>query len=543
MAIGDDFSIDRATGNIREVGGSTNYTVLAFYEWLRDLADDQIATGNDLYDITDPDMATKAFETIINLVGSANIDANVAKRLYGGSIIQADGTIYDGIDIIAPAGTYVQCIQNGALVADNFWTTGINADANAGLSHRFLLKVSNAGTDIDNRRLIFTTREWGQEYDEFVINGTGRGLNVVPLSPKADLNNQTLVATIAAIVDISNTEGYRSIDADNDATPENYYSEWDRGANSINTLYEYAKWLTRRGTTSTLYGLDGDLFRGITHEINVDGQGVTDFIEPEAVSWSNGTGQLLAVDDVNAASKMWIQLLTGVAPSDNDTITGGTSGATCLVNVMVTARDVSPVFLGVSTGSALIGAYGVGVEAADLSNADKLLDLTNTQISPPNNQSGTITNLVSGDSVIVGPKDTGDAIKYDQLSLAAGITGASTSVQVSTSIPSDTPSAGTIRVFDGSNYVRVTYTGWSGDTFTGCNCSGLSSASISANVFISYIDTVTASTSESFGATYASDRAMYARVRNATAQIKTFESAVTFGASGFSLPVQRISDA
>jgi len=540
MPIAADFSIDRATGNIRYTGTTANYTVLEFYQWIRDLGDDQLAAGDDLYDITDPDIASKAFETIINLLGAANIDETVSQHLYGGSIIQADGTVYDGINIISPAGTYVQCLQDGGVLTPNFWTTGINADVANGISHRFLLKVSNAGTDIDNRRLIFTTREWGQEYDEFVVNGTQRGINVVPLSPKADLNNQTLEATIAAIADISLTEGYRSIDADADGTPENYYGEWDRGANTINTLYERAKWLTRRGTTSTLYGLDGDIFRGPTHEINVDGQGVVDFIEPEPVSWPTGTGQLLAVDDVNAASKMWIQLLTGTAPVDNDTITGGTSGATCLVNVTVTNRDVSPVFLGVSTGSALIGAYGVGVQAADLSNADRLTDLTNAQIAPPNNQSGLVTNLISGDNVIVGPKDTGDAIKYDQLTLNTTLTGGETSIVVTAPIPTDTPATGTIRVFNGTNYVRVPYTSWAGSTFTVASAPAATSG---ANVFISYIDIVTSSTSESFGATYALDRAMFCRVRNATVPIKTFESAVTFGSSGFALSVIRNSDA
>ena len=540
MAIVSDFSIDRATGDIRYTGTTANYTVLAFYQWIRDLGDDQLATGDDLFDITDGDIASKSYDTIINLIGTTNIDNTVSQHLYGGSIIEADGTIYDGITFLAPENTPVEIIQNGAKVT-NFWGAALNADVANGISHRIMLKVSAAGADIDGRRLLGQCREWNNEYSEFKINGTARGENVIALATKADLNNQTLIATIASIADISNTEGYRSIDVDNSGTPENYYSEWDRGANSINTFYERMKWLTREGSASTLYGLNGELFRGITHEIDVDGQGLTDFSAVEALSWTVGTGQLLAIDDVNAASKMWIQLLTGVAPSNNDTITGVSSTATCLVNITVTERTISKPFVGVSTGSALIGAYGIGIEAADLSANDKLTDLTDTVISPPNNQNGLVSNLLSGDTLIVGPKDTGDEIKYDQLTLTSSITSGDASVQVTISIPTDTPAAGTIRIFDGTNFVKVDYTGWSGDTFTGCT--GTPTASISANVFVSYLDIVTSSTSESFGATYATDRQMFCRVRNSAAEIKTFQSAVTFGASGFALSVIRTSDA
>jgi len=540
MAIGDDFSIDRATGNIREVGGATNYTVLQFYEWLRDLGDDQIAVGNDEFDITDPDMASKAFDTIINLINGANIDDAVSQRLYAGSIIQNAGAdIYDGIQIISPQGTYVDIIQDGAK-ATNFWTTGINQDAAAGISHQFLIKVRSGGADIDGRRLLGQVREWGQEYNEFRINGTKRGENVLPLATKSDLNNQTLIATIAAIADITNTEGYRSIDVDGNGTPENYYSEWDRGANTINTLYERMKWLTRRGSASTIYGLSGELFRGITHEIVVDTPTGT-FSAVEPVSWSGGTGQMLAINSTTAPTKMWIQLLMGVAPTDNQVITGGTSTATCQVNVTVTERDIAKPFCGSSTGTAIIGAYGFGIEAADLSNLDRLTDLDNSPIQPPNNQSGLVSNLIVGDVVIVGPKDVGDAIDYNQLALSGALLGGEATITVGSAIPTDTPASGTIRVFNGTNYVRVTYTGWTGSQFTGCV--GTPAAADAANVFVSYIDAVATGTSESFGAVYASDRAMFCRVRNATVPIKTFESAVTFGSSGFALSVIRNSDA
>jgi hypothetical protein len=393
--VASDWSITRSNGNIRYIGddhegSSPSYaTVLELHRALQSFATDASFSSDDELDITDPNPSDKSFDTIINLINGYNIDDASSEHLYDGSIIQADGdVIYDGIQILAPAGTGVQFIQNGAVITDDWWNMdgGLNVDATNGISHKFILKVRTGGADVDGRRLIATTREWGKNYLEFKVNGTSRGINVVALATADDLNNATSIGTIAAIGDISNlSEGYVGLDVNNDTVDEFYYSEWDRGANSINTFYERMKWLTRDASASTLYGLNGELFRGITHEITVDG-GTGTWNAFEAVSWSGGTGQLLARNNATASSctKLWIQLLTGVTPTDNQTITGGTSGATNLVNVTVTERPLATPFCGASTGSSLIGSYGFGVTELDLSASDKVFDLTNTLYEAPN---------------------------------------------------------------------------------------------------------------------------------------------------------------
>jgi hypothetical protein len=163
MAIGDDFEI-QGDKDIRYIGSSANYTVLAFHRWLQDLADDAASAGDDYMDITKDTPSDKSFDTIINLINGFNIDDTAAQHLYGGSIIQSNGdVIYDGIQVLAPAGMYLAIIQNGAL-ATNFWTTGLNADSANGISHQFMLKVRTGAADIDGRRLIGTTREWGTTF-------------------------------------------------------------------------------------------------------------------------------------------------------------------------------------------------------------------------------------------------------------------------------------------------------------------------------------------------------------------------------------------
>lgn len=564
MPIGNDFEI-QADKDIRYVGaahgasGAGYYTVLELHRWLQDLADDALSAGDDLLDIAKETPSDRAFDTIISLINGFNIDDTAAEHLYGGSIVQAAGaTIYDGVQVIAGAGAHVEVVQNAAIIANDFWNTvpfgsalkGLNPDAANGISHRFMLKVRTGGADIDGRRLLLQTREFGSAYSEFKINGTGRGINVAALTFGTDLNNATAEATVAGWNDVTNlTEGYNGIDADGNGASEFYYSKWDRASRTIAQFYERMKWLTRRGSASTLYGLNGELFRGITHEVTVDTPSATDFSAFEAVSWAGGTGQMLAINDVNAPTKLWLQLLTGVPPTDNQMITGGTSGATCLVNVTVTERPLSFPFCGLSTGSAIIGAYGFGIEAGDLAGTDKVFDLTNTLRTPPTNVQFSVNGLVSGeDSILVGPASAG-ALDLDQFTLNGALSGgAVTAVVVNEAIPADTPATGTLRIERANGaYSKHAYSAYNAGTKTftiGATDFSTNNAPNGGDAFLSYIDKVAAASTESFTVVYSGNRDLFIRVRDGGGTpIKTFETTATLGATGGSVTAIRTSDA
>src|SRR4030067_271149 len=159
MAIGDDFSVS-ASGDIRYVGTTSNYTVIAFHRWLGDLMDDAQASGNDILDITDATASERATDNYVTLNSPYNIDDEAAKHLYDGSIVQDTGNIiYDGIVVYAPAGTYLYIVQNSNIVSPNFWTTGLNAASSQGISHRFMIKVRTGAADIDGRKLLGLTRQ------------------------------------------------------------------------------------------------------------------------------------------------------------------------------------------------------------------------------------------------------------------------------------------------------------------------------------------------------------------------------------------------
>lgn len=554
MAIGDDFSV-AVNGDIRHTSGTSTYTVLELHRWLQDLADDAAATGDDLLDITSDTPSERSTDNIITLNSPYNIDDTAAEYFYDGSISQAGGdTLYSGLVVVGSVygTTTLQVVQNNALYDTDapFWGNGINVDAANNVLTKMLIKTRDAGADIDGKRIRVYAREWNATFAEFAVT-MGLGNSTAAIFTNQDLNNATASGTVAGWTTITNVEGYQTIDLNNGNGAQPYYSQWNRDVYTINQLYERAKYITRRGTAETIHGIDGELFRGITHEVDYTGESGGPFQEDEILSWGTGatagTGLLLALDDNGTTGTFWIQLLTGVAPNAN-TITGGTSSATATAST-VTARTLSSVFLGQSTGTSLIGAYGVGVESADLTNNDKLFDLTNTQQQPPNNVTFTVFGLVNGEDRVLVTNDS-SGIDTTQMTLNTTLNGAGvTTIDVGTgNIPADTPQTGVLRiVLDDGRHRYIAYTAHDGDdgfTVASSDFTDPDDATAGNGVYIGYIDKLAASTSESFTVVYDSDRTLFVRVRDGGASpIKTFETTGTLGSAGGSTTAIRTSDA
>ena len=555
MAIGDDFSV-AVNGDIRHTSGTATYTVLELHRWLQDLADNAIATGDDLVDITSDTPSERSTDNIITLNGSYNIDDEAAKYFYDGSISQNNSdTLYSGLVVVGSVygTTTIQVVQNNTLYdgATPFWGTGINVDAGNNILTRMLIKTRSGGQDIDGRRIRLYAREWGATFAEFSVT-MGLGNSTAAIFTNQDLNNATDLADVATWTTITNTEGYQQIDLNNGNGPKFYFSQWNRDSYTINQLYERAKYLTRRNSGELIHGIDGELFRGITHQISYTNEADGPFTENEILSWgtgsSAGTGLLLALKDDGSDGVLWIQLLTGVIPTSGTQITGNLSAATADSGAVI-ARTLSSVFLGQSTGSSLIGAYGIGVEYTDLTNADKLFDLDNSQQQPPNIVRFTVFGLASGqDRVLVTSDNNG--IDTDQMTLAAGLSATGeTTINVGTgNIPADTPTNGTLRVvLDDGRHRLVTFSSHNGDdefVIPATDFSGADEASAGNGVYITYIDTVASGTSESFSVVYNGDRTLFVRVRDGgSSPIKTFETIGTLGSAGGSTTAIRTSDA
>jgi len=343
-----DWSIDRDTGDIRYIGddhdGSPSYaTVIEAHRAWQALADDAVASGDDELDITNTNPSQRSTDNIITLINDYNIDENAAEHLYDGSIIQEGGdTIFDGIVNFGGANVQIQIIQDGAVLSDDFWNFGgggLNANATSGISHRFMIKVRSDGMDIDQRKLIGIARTYLNTFEEFKINATSRGNNVFALSDSDDLNNETAIGTVAAYTSISNTEGLRTIDVDNDTVDEEYYSEWNTNqpTRSINDFYERLKWLSKSP---------------VTEDANADNG--SDFIVDNATI--TGAAQSFA-NDVNAVSvtKVVVNLKKVLLPTGD---------------IIASIYTHSGVFGTSSVPNALEGAVSDAYEAAELTTTE-----------------------------------------------------------------------------------------------------------------------------------------------------------------------------
>ncbi len=236
-------------------------------------------------------------------------------------------------------------------------------------------------------------------------------------------------------------------------------------------------------------------------------------------------------------------------PVDNNRIRrDDTSGDPLLdfadATATINTRTLIPEFLGTSTGSNIIGAYGIGFEPADVGASDRFTSLDNTSRVPPNNVVFTVSGLVSGeDRVLVGPR-TGTSLDRGQWLLSTALTGgAETAVVVKTgtdTVPwpsaeinwpatggSGDPSALRIQL-DSGIYRNVDYSSHdSSDTFTipSTDFSGANSAAVNQNVFLAFIDVLADATTETFQGVHAgTDRNLFVRVRDGGGTpIKTFE--------------------
>lgn len=269
---------------------------------------------------------------------------------------------------------------------------------------------------------------------------------------------------------------------------------------------------------------------------------------------SGGTGLLLADDGTDT---IWVQLLNGSTPVDPLFVFGRTSENSNQVNGSVTSRTVNAEFFGQSTGTSIIGAFGVGVEAADLVQADSITDLLNAPQSPPNNQEFVVSGLVSGhDRVLVAANDGADAMDYNQYALQTTLnTSGQTAVVVTGAVNGMTPQIGWLRVQLDLNksgdlgvYRIVAYTSWStsGNTtfVTGTtDWTDPADATAANNVFVGLIDKEATAATATFTGVYSGDISLLGRVRDGGGTpTKPLDYPTTFNSGGGGFTAIRTDD-
>lgn len=254
MAIQDDFTLNYSAKTISHTSGSTRYTVNALYSWLMDLFDDQ----TQMDDTVPMSAQTPTEYTLINgwTFGS---DSDVG-YLYGGSIVVSKATtdrdvwanFYTLGTIESDAVVY--WLQNAASVAAHpGYTTG-HIDQ--------LIKVVSAGTDVDSRNVMAFVRNNASGnadlYDHFQAQASATGgRNPIPLATAPDTND---TGGAAGYTDVTVTFGATTVDVDQDGTAEPWVVTVDGAGRTTAQVYERLKYITRRGATGTLNGVEGQFY-------------------------------------------------------------------------------------------------------------------------------------------------------------------------------------------------------------------------------------------------------------------------------------------
>lgn len=481
-----------ANGDIRYSTGSDTFHVKWLHVAMQKKVWDFTVSGDDNLNLAKPNPSTsEALGTIITLQDHTtnysvryNIDDTAAQYLFGGSVEQYNASSqierYSGLKVLGSTNlgtTELQILQNGGLLTSH-WGTGKNkTDASTLL--RILIKTYSAGSEIDNSVVIVKASEW---FDSYAIWETTLGLGeaVAAINTQGDPQNTTAEATVGAYTGyttaMATLEGYDQIDVDGNGA-DNFLGTASYNALTGNqnkkALYEVVKHALRRGTSSTIFGMDGDLWTGRIYDVTVTpGAGAETWTQNESLSWTGGTGVLLGVDNVNDVSttRIILHLSTGVAPTDTQVISGATAQNAC--SGTPTKLTTYPSHLGQFTGSNWIGAYGIGFADTELTFGDSVTSLDGETPAVPQNVTITI-NVTCGDSgddphVMIAEKDPVlTAPDYTVYTVAAQASGTAT-ITVNEAIASDEPQDGWILVYPTglSTYKAYHYQSWTGSVFT-----------------------------------------------------------------------------
>ena len=466
-----------STGAITYISGTDTFHVQWLDRALQKIAYDFAISGDDEVNLSFPNPSkAEALNTIITLYDHTTefavnytVTPEVVTYLFGGSVSQNNGDdIWGGLQILGSTdGTVpINVLQNNVVLTSH-WGNGKNSTDSNTLA-RILIKIVDAGAEIDNSLVHVKLNKWLYEY---AIWGTTMGLGekVASVTANNDPQNTTTAIATVRLYDVSNTDGYNLIDLDGNGTKP-YIGKWNWGTQATKkAVYEFVKATLAEDSTDTLYGVTGTLWTGRLYDVAIS-TGTVTWVQNEALTWAGGTGNLVAVDDLNgtATTRLILHLNTGVAPLDTEVISGAT--ATGTASGTASLMTTSPNHTGVYTG-AWIGADGIGFDPAQVTSADSFKDLDGNAVTPPNNVpiTGTINAVDAGDDphVILALKKVGvSAIEFETYSCTAGTSG-DAFIDVDAILP-DVPQTGWVGVLRTGQTTReyYEYSSWSGVRFT-----------------------------------------------------------------------------
>ena len=272
------------------------------------------------------------------------------------------------------SGTTLDLYQNDTQITP-WWSAG-QIDV--------LVKVKEAGTEIDSGNLTVLARKYSTLYDHYVVDAS-TGRNPVPLAAFDDTNNQVVEATVAAYSGITFDFGAASKDLGNGNGNQPYDCVIECDGHTIQEVYEYLKYVTRTGSSTTLNGVNGEYYQAVGDiRLNYASEASGPFVEGNAITSSaGGSGYIVSLIDGGTTGTLVIRNVHGTFANTNTLTSSGTTATISGTPDTILESKQAP--FGVFSGGKLFGARGVWLENVAIADSInyQLIDSLGVTQTPP----------------------------------------------------------------------------------------------------------------------------------------------------------------
>ncbi len=409
---------------------------------------------------------------------------------------------FDAGNLIYVGSTFATATKKGMLTADATGTTPT-----------LIYYPTGDMTD-------FATSDAIKEYDP--LTGTNGDATCTASNP-----NNTGPATISGV---TITFGATTYDLNNGNGDRPYDVEIDCNGETLSNIYEYLKYLTRRGSTTSINGREGQIYKAVGQiRLSYDTQ-TGNFTEGLTVTGANSgaTGIIVADHNSNPTGIMTLRDVNGIF--ENNELLTDTSIGSATTNILSETESITEIKrapFGTFAGGKFFGARGVllvNMAVADASNY-LLTDSENTEQIPPSYINLTISNVSVGDRIGVFLA-TGDnnVVDKSQFTIQSTHTAPLSYIRVTASIPADTPETGYLRVvrrngsgtiIDEQRYPYSSYSNANQPTYSEFTLTATITNNYDTDdtVYVPFIDTTAVNTSYAIAVIYLTNRYVTVRVR------------------------------
>lgn len=304
------------------------------------------------------------------------------------------------------------------------------------------------------------------------VTGATSGATVTAGTPAAA--GPAALATAPVITHGGLSDGGSS-DIDENGTPENYSITIDCNQNTLADVYQYSKYVTRRGQTGTTDtdGLQGQFYIGSDYRLRYSGSITGTFTEGNTCTQTT-SGAKGTIVEVNTTDKIVILRNSRGTFDTTNIVTDDSAGGTFTPNSEASAvTPIAAAPFGTFAGGKFFCAPGVTLTdyiTADANNF-QLVDDNGTVRVAPTKATITVSNTRAGDKVAVF-RLTGSGGDINKAEYNATVQSqAATTAVMGTTITADSPGksvGGVIRLVDTSatKEYRLRFSSWTGSTFT-----------------------------------------------------------------------------